>query len=144
MRFFWETHVLHQLSWIGLTGKKCAFLHLQNVDLQKVPLSKLTLFSQGKNVLDAPASKTVGFLSRDTCVTSTYWNGLDGTKWTFLHFENSVFRSYFFQYWNIFTQVNNMVDACASNTNGFLSRDTCVSSTQLNRPIWNKLSLSPP
>jgi hypothetical protein len=52
-------------------------------------------------------------------------------------------RKYFFQNLTIFTQVNNMVDATASNSNGFLWRDTCVSSTQLNRPIWNKVSLSP-
>jgi hypothetical protein len=31
--------------------------------------------------------------------------------------------------------------APASNTDGFLSRDTCVSSTQLNMPILNKMSL---
>jgi hypothetical protein len=53
-------------------------------------------------------------------------------------------RKYFFQNLTIFTKVNNMVDASASNSNGILSRDTCVSSTELNRPICNKVSLSPP
>jgi hypothetical protein len=52
-------------------------------------------------------------------------------------------RKYFFQNLTIFTKVNNMVDASASNSNGFLSRDTCVSSTELNRPNCNKVSLSP-
>jgi hypothetical protein len=37
-----------------------------------------------------------------------------------------------------------VLDAAACNLDGFLWRDTCVSSTQLNRPIWNKQSLSPP
>jgi hypothetical protein len=36
-----------------------------------------------------------------------------------------------------------MLDAPASNVDGFLWRDTCISSTQLNRPISNKESLSP-
>jgi hypothetical protein len=53
-------------------------------------------------------------------------------------------RKYFFQNLTISTQVNNMVDASASNSNGFLSRATCVSSMELNRPICNKVSLSPP
>jgi hypothetical protein len=39
---------------------------------------------------------------------------------------------------------NNVLHTLASNTKGFLSRDTCVSSTQLIRPIWNKDSLSSP
>jgi hypothetical protein len=41
-----------------------------------------------------------------------------------------------------FSQGNNVLDAPASDTNGFLWRDTCVFSTQLKRPIWKKESLS--
>jgi hypothetical protein len=37
-----------------------------------------------------------------------------------------------------------VVDAPGSDTNGFLLRDKCVSSTQLSRSILNKQSLSPP
>jgi hypothetical protein len=37
-----------------------------------------------------------------------------------------------------------MLDATASNTYHFLLKDTCVSSTHLNTPIWNKESLPPP
>jgi hypothetical protein len=33
-------------------------------------------------------------------------------------------------------QAKNVLYAPASNTHGFLSRDTSVSSTHLNRPIW--------
>jgi hypothetical protein len=37
-----------------------------------------------------------------------------------------------------------MLDAAASNIVGFLWRDTCVSSTQVNKPIWKKMTLTPP
>jgi hypothetical protein len=37
-----------------------------------------------------------------------------------------------------------VLDVSASNTDGFLSRDTCVPSSQLNRPILNKEILSSP
>jgi hypothetical protein len=39
---------------------------------------------------------------------------------------------------------NKVLDATACKTDGFLSRETCLSSTYLNRPIWNIMSLSPP
>jgi hypothetical protein len=37
-----------------------------------------------------------------------------------------------------------VLDAPAYYTDGFLLRDACVSSTQLNRPIWRKQGLSSP
>jgi hypothetical protein len=43
-----------------------------------------------------------------------------------------------------FSQGKNVLNAAASNIDGYLWSDTCVSSTQLNRPIWNKQSLTPP
>jgi hypothetical protein len=43
-----------------------------------------------------------------------------------------------------FSQGNNVLNSPASNTRGFLSRDTFVSSTQPNMPIYRKHSLSPP
>jgi hypothetical protein len=54
-----------------------------------------------------------------------------------------IFSKNFFQKLAQFSQENNEPDASACKTNGFLSRNTCVSSTQLNTPAWNKLSLSP-
>jgi hypothetical protein len=39
-------------------------------------IQKLTQFSQGNNLLDDPASKTDGFLSRDASVSSTQLNKL--------------------------------------------------------------------
>jgi hypothetical protein len=58
--------------------------------------------------------------------------------------KTMIWRKYSFQKLTQFTQGNNVLDAAASNTDGFVLRDTYVSSTQLNRPIWDKLSLSPP
>jgi hypothetical protein len=46
----------------GLFAANGTFLHHENSDFQDVFLSKLTQFSQGINVLDAPISNTDGFL----------------------------------------------------------------------------------
>jgi hypothetical protein len=53
-------------------------------------------------------------------------------------------RKYSFQKLIQYAQEINVLDAPASNTDGFLLRDACVSSTELNSPIWNQMSLSPP
>jgi hypothetical protein len=50
---------------------KRAYLHIQNYDLQAVFLSKLEQFSQGNNVIHAPAATTDGFYSTDICLSST-------------------------------------------------------------------------
>jgi hypothetical protein len=46
-----------------------------------------------------------------------------------------IWMMHFFQKLTQFSQRNNVLDAAATNIDGFLWRDTCVSSTQLNRPI---------
>jgi hypothetical protein len=43
-----------------------------------------------------------------------------------------------------FSHGNNVLDAAASNVDSFLWKEICVSSTQMNRPIWSKQSPSPP
>jgi hypothetical protein len=53
-------------------------------------------------------------------------------------------RNFSFQKLTLFSQGNNVLDAAASNIHGFLWRESEVSSTQLNRPIWSKESLCPP
>jgi hypothetical protein len=58
--------------------------------------------------------------------------------------KNLSCREYSFQKLTQFSQGNNVLDAPAFIKDGFLCRDTCVSSTQMNRPIWNKESISPP
>jgi hypothetical protein len=49
--------------------------------------------------------------------------------------KNLSCRKYSFQKLCQFSQGNNVLDAPASNTSGFITRDTYVSSPQLNRPI---------
>jgi hypothetical protein len=49
-------------------------------------------------------------------------------------------RQYTFQKVALFLQENKVLDAPPSNIDAFLSRDTCVSLSQLTRPIWNKMS----
>jgi hypothetical protein len=58
--------------------------------------------------------------------------------------NSMICRKYVFQKLAQFSQGNNVLDAPASNMGVSLWRDICVSSTQMNRPIWNKESLSPP
>jgi hypothetical protein len=53
------------------------------------------------------------------------------------------FKKYSFPKLTQFSQGKNVLDAPASTSDGGLWTDTCVSSTQLNKPIWNKHSLSP-
>jgi hypothetical protein len=52
-------------------------------------------------------------------------------------------RKFPFQKLIQFRQQNKVLEDPASNTDGFLWRDTSVSSSHLNRNIWNR-SLSPP
>jgi hypothetical protein len=54
---------------IGLFEANRAYLHLQNYDLQEEFLSVSKSTITGNNVLDADASNTDAFLSRDTCVS---------------------------------------------------------------------------
>jgi hypothetical protein len=56
--------------------------------------------------------------------------------------KTMICRMYSFQLISILTG-KLCLDDTASDTNGFLSRDTCVSSSQLNRPICCKGSLTP-
>jgi hypothetical protein len=59
---------------IGVFRANRDYLHLENCDLQHVVLSNLTQYSQGKNVLHAPATNVGGFVWNDTCIFSTPLN----------------------------------------------------------------------
>jgi hypothetical protein len=50
-------------------------------------------------------------------------------------------RQYSFQKLTQFSQGNNMLDAPPSNLGGFPSKDPCVYSIELNRPMWKKMSV---
>jgi hypothetical protein len=54
--------------------RKKAYLHLETCRLQGVLCEKLAQFSQGSNVLDAPASHTDGCLWRIAWVSTTQLN----------------------------------------------------------------------
>jgi hypothetical protein len=70
--------------------------------------------------------------------------GLFGKQRSYLHLEKPYLQEVFFSKTNSILTGNNVLDAPASHTNGFVLRDSCVSSTKVNRPIWKKESLSPP
>jgi hypothetical protein len=57
--------------------------------------------------------------------------------------KTMICRNYSFPKLTQFSQGNHELDAYASDTHGFLLGDTCVSSTQLNRPTWTNLNLTP-
>jgi hypothetical protein len=65
-------------------------------------------------------------------------------KRAYHHLEKPTLQEVFLSKTNLTLTGNNVQDAAASNIDGFLWRDACVSSTQLNRPFGNKMSLSPP
>jgi hypothetical protein len=54
-----------------------------------------------------------------------------------------ICRKYSFQKLTDFSQGKDVLNAAASNIDSLFSRGTCVSSTQLNRPIWRKHTPSP-
>jgi hypothetical protein len=69
--FLWRDTFISQLGCIGLFGTNRTYLHLVKLKLQEEFHQKPTQYSKGNNVLDAPASNTDGFNSRDTWVSST-------------------------------------------------------------------------
>jgi hypothetical protein len=108
---------------------KQSHLLLETPLLQEGFLSKLTLFSQGNNVLDAPASTTNGDLLRDMFVSSTYQNRPIWKKMRLSHLEISDLKEVFFQKLTQFSLGKNVLDAPPCNTGASLLRDTCVSSS---------------
>jgi hypothetical protein len=109
---------------------------LKNLTCRKNTFQKVTQFSQINNVLDAPDSNTDGFFfSRDTCVFQLSCICLFGTKRAYLHIENPKLHEEFLSKKCQFLQGNNVLVVPGSYTSGFISRDTYVSSAQLNRPI---------
>jgi hypothetical protein len=69
--------------------------------------------------------------------------GLFGTKNSMSTLKNLGCRKNTFQKVTQFSQLNNVLDASDSNTDGFLFERYMCFSTQLHMPIWNKESLSP-
>jgi hypothetical protein len=119
--------VFLQLSSIGLFEKNEPFPTLKTTFSTKYSFQKLTQFSQGDNVLDAADSNVDGFLWRDVCVSSTQLNRPNGANRVYNHLGTPKFPEVFHSKTNSIFTGNNVLDALASNTDGFLSRGTCVS-----------------
>jgi hypothetical protein len=93
---------------------------------RKYSCQKLSQFSQGNNVLDASASNLDGFPWRDTCVSSTLLNRPIWNKFSLCHHENYIVQEVFFQKLPQFSQGDNVIDAAATNIDGFHRRDIRV------------------
>jgi hypothetical protein len=145
MLFFREAHVFLKICWIGLFGTKWVSFHLEKSKCRKYSFQKLTEFSQGNQVLDAPASNTDNILPRDTCVSSTQ---MKRPIWTNISLAQPLIyltcKKYSLEKLTQFSQGNDLMDAPHCNIDAFLATYTCVSSILLNMPFWNKMSLYPP
>jgi hypothetical protein len=115
---------------------------MKYLNCSKYTFQKLTQFSQGKNMLDTPASNTDGFFQRYTCVINLLEYAYLEQNEPFSNLKVLMCRKNSFHKLTQFSQVNNVLDAPASNSDGFLLRDTCISTTSLNRPSCNKMSHS--
>jgi hypothetical protein len=89
------------------------------------------------HVLNAAASNICGFHWRETCILSPWLNRPVWNNRVYpprKHTVQEVFLSKLSQ----FLKRNNVLDVLESNTNGFLWRDTYISSSQLNKTISNR------
>jgi hypothetical protein len=137
MVFFLQTHVFFNSPELPYREHTKPISPMKTMICRKYFCLTLNQFSQSKNVLDAPDSNTDGFLSRDACVSSTQ---LNRSFWR--NMNTRIYMKYSNQT-NSIRIGNNILHAIDSNTDGFLSRDTSVSPTELNKPMWSKKSLSP-
>jgi hypothetical protein len=142
---FLEIHVFVQLSWIGLFGANRDYLHIENYDLQEVFLSKTNSILTEKH----------------TTTHCTYWHTWYSLE-RYVYFFNSAkeanleqtapistlkhlsCKKYSFQKLTQFSKENNALGDPATNIDGFVWRDMCVSSITLNSPFRSKQSLSCP
>jgi hypothetical protein len=103
---------------------------------------KLTQFSKGNKYIDAPVSNIHGFLSIDICVSASLLNRPIWNKTCISPHWKSWWWQYSFQKLTQLSQGNKVLDASPSNIDVFPLIDTCFYTIQLNRPIWNKISIS--
>jgi hypothetical protein len=142
MVFFGEIHVFPQLRWIVLFGANRPYIHFETPQLEKVFPSQTKWISTGKpcarcNSFQYKWISFVIYMCFSTTLNRQMWNKMSLSP----HWKYS--RKYSFQKQTQFLQGNKVLDASASNTDGFLSRNRCLLLTQLNRSIWRKMSLSP-
>jgi hypothetical protein len=86
---------------------------------RKYSFQKLTQFSKEKNVLDVADSSIPGFLCRAKCVPSAQLNKPITTG------KHCSLKKYSFPKLTQFSLLKKCAIVQNSNTNGFLTRDTC-------------------
>jgi hypothetical protein len=111
---------------------------LKTFILRKNFTQKVTELSEGHKVLVAPASIIDVFPGVIHVFLQHYRIGLFAKTELFSILKSMISRKYFFQKLHHFSQGNNVLDAANSNIDGFHWRDTCVSSTHLNKTTWSK------
>jgi hypothetical protein len=114
------------------------FSSSKTLTARQYSFQKLTQFSMWNSVLDAPLSDRDSFPLKIPVFLHFSWRGLFWTKRGVLPLENPDWQQYSFLKDTQYSQGNNVLHAPASNFHGFISGDTCVSSTQVNRPIRKK------
>jgi hypothetical protein len=72
------------------------------------------------------------------------WKSQFGTNRAYLHLETLSFQEVFLSKTHSILTGKNVLSSPACSLDGFLSRYTCVSSTQLNCTFWKKISLCTP
>jgi hypothetical protein len=141
--FLWRDSCFSSTQLIVLFGTKRAYLHLEKPKLHLYSYQELTQFSQGNNVLDASVSNTTCFFLEIHVYLQFSRIGQLVTR-AYLHLEKSKFEEVSIsQTYSILTG-NQCATWCILLHRWFLWTDTCVSSTQLNKPVWNIESLSRP
>jgi hypothetical protein len=103
---------------------------LKNLRFRNYSFAKLTQFSQEKSEL----LTWMVFFGEIHVFIQLSWIGVFGTKWVPSTLKIEICRVHSFQKLTEFSEGRTGLDVLASNIDGFLWRDTCVSSTQLNRP----------
>jgi hypothetical protein len=137
-------HEFFLSSWIALLDQTEPMATLKHVCCRKYSCQNINGFSQGNSMVDAAACNTVGLFGEIYVSFQLGWIGQLGGNWPHLPLKHLTCRKYFCQNLNRFLQGNKMLDAAASNIDGFCWRDSWVFSTQPNRLSWSKQSLCPP
>jgi hypothetical protein len=120
--FFGEIHVFLQFSW-----EEMSLLHIENFDLMEVFLLKTNSSVTGKKGARCFCLKHQRFFfERHICFDISFVSTYLDHKEPFSTLKGLICRSYSFQKLTQFLQGNQVVDAAASNINGFLWSYTCV------------------
>jgi hypothetical protein len=136
--FLWRYTCISSTQPNRLICANRAYIHLENCHLWKYLLQ--TLFNSALETIFSMLlllTEMVVFGEMRVFLQIS-WIGLFGRKWPFRHGENYDFQEVFLSKSNSVIRGKNGLDAPASNTDGCLWRDPCVSSSLVNRPFGTK------